>query len=418
MNINMMKYRKLESIYYEDKEKYTKMYNERYNFETTYRIDFNVKGNKAFIVLCNEILELLSETHKMDKKLINIITKLPLEAITQYKINCLVDEIKVTNEIEGIHSTRKEIVDILEESEHRDKKDERFVGLVKKYFMFVTHKSNNIELNDCNDIRSLYDEIVLQEVISNDKDDMPDGQFFRANTVKVVDEYERIIHQGVQPEEKLINEMTKALSFMNDDKYISLIRISVFHYMFCYLHPFYNGNGRMARFISSLSLAKDFNELISYRLAHTIKKDKNAYYKLFKITNDEKNKGDLTHFTIGFMEIIKRSIIDLYETLREKHVKYYHYIKIVDLVKKDNRKGSEILKELILNELFSLPDDNGQIGISIKMLNHKLGYSESVIRKNIKIFEDEKIIQKFKSGREYKYSLNLDELDIYGERLG
>ena len=61
----------------------------------------------------------------------------------------------------------------------------------------------------------------------------------------------KVIHSGIYPEEKLNEAMTAALDFLNDDNIDILIRISAFHYLFGYIHPFYDGNGRTSRFISS-----------------------------------------------------------------------------------------------------------------------------------------------------------------------
>ncbi len=33
---------------------------------------------------------------------------------------------------------------------------------------------------------------------------------------------------------------------------LGLVSIAVFHYLFGYVHPFYDGNGRMARYLSSI----------------------------------------------------------------------------------------------------------------------------------------------------------------------
>ena len=99
-----------------------------------------------------------------------------------------------------------------------------------------------------------------------------DGLMFRKEAVDVHSASWKIIHRGVTPEEKLITALSDALNFLNDDANPVLVRIAVFHYLFAYIHPFYGGNGRTARFISSAYIAKHLHPLIALRLAVTIKR--------------------------------------------------------------------------------------------------------------------------------------------------
>lgn len=111
-----------------------------------------------------------------------------------------------------------------------------------------------------------------------------------------------------------------------------MIRISVFHYLFGYIHPFYDGNGRTNRFISSYLLSKELEPLISYHLAKTIKQNISKYYKSFDYTNDTDNRGDLTGFITNFLEIILASIEALSISGRQNRTfalfqsKYYYLI--------------------------------------------------------------------------------------------
>ena len=120
------------------------------------------------------------------------------------------------------------------------------------------------------------------------------------------------------PEDKIITALSDALDFLNDDTYSALVRIAVFHYLFVYIHPFYDGNGRTARFISSVYIAKHLHPLIALRLAVTIKHRKGKYYSLLKDTGAEINCGDLTPFICGFLEFVADTIFDVTRKLKRK----------------------------------------------------------------------------------------------------
>mgnify|MGYP002624971330 CR=1 FL=1 len=120
------------------------------------------------------------------------------------------------------------------------------------------------------------------------------------------------------PESKIIETFEQSLSVLNDDDIDIFIRIAVFHYLFGYIHPFYDGNGRTARFISSSYIARRLHPLIALRLAITIKRRIKLYYSLLRDTDTEINCGDLTPFICGFLEFVAETIQDVNSKLSRK----------------------------------------------------------------------------------------------------
>lgn len=135
----------------------------------------------------------------------------------------------------------------------------------------------NIFIIFAEDIRKLYDEILYHEIALDDVNNLPDGTLFRKNTVHVFRKSEHFIHEGVNPESKIIEYLNESLKILNNQNIDPYIRISIFHYFFAYIHPFYDGNGRLARFISSYELSKNFIPIIGYRLSMTIKENITRY---------------------------------------------------------------------------------------------------------------------------------------------
>ena len=104
------------------------------------------------------------------------------------------------------------------------------------------------------------------------------------------------------PEDKIINAMTSALKILNDSSINYLISAAIFHYLFAYIHPFYDGNGRTDRFISSYVISKNLNPLVAYKFSYIVKKHQKQYYNMFSDTNDPRNRGDVTPFIIQFLD--------------------------------------------------------------------------------------------------------------------
>ena len=393
-----MGYDTLEKIKYSDRDNYEKIYQERYNSSSTYKYSFEVKGFKAFVVITQEVLALISDVLRLDKKLNKIQQDLPNVAKYQFTQKCLIDEIHQSNDLEGVASTRKEIKESL------DKKvpGGRFEGIVNKYELLNTNEK--IPLSDCADIRKLYDEILLDEVRKSDKEDIPDGDIFRKGKVYVKDKNTgKSIHEGLYPETKIMETMSALLNSLKNSEYNELVNVAVTHYMFGYIHPFYDGNGRLSRFISSYLLSDTLEKIVSYRIAYTIKQDINSYYKIFKITNSSYNRGDLTPFTIYFLKLIKKSISELIEYFEEKSVRLQYFIeKLFGLDKSKDYKN--VLDILIQNAMF------GFEGISVNELSEILNESEYIIRKNIKLIENDELAKKTKA-KPYLYTANLAKLE-------
>ena len=67
------------------------------------------------------VYELIIRAMELDRSIDQVMGMLPRRAISQYMDRCLIDEIVLTNGIEGVHSTRREIDDALEMLAEKDK---------------------------------------------------------------------------------------------------------------------------------------------------------------------------------------------------------------------------------------------------------------------------------------------------------
>ncbi len=393
-----MLYKSLNKLFYKNNEAYETTYKERFNNEFTYRYDFTIGENRAFVVMNLEILNLLTSILKLDKRLLKITKSVPPIALTQFTLKCIVDEIQLTNEIEGVHSTRKEIRELIDDkTENKEKK--RLYGLVQKYMMLSY--GQEFTLKSCQDIRKLYDEFVLAEVKADNPDNAPDGDIFRKEIVEIISSSQKVIHKGMYPEAKIITAMTVALDMLNNNKLNDFVNIAVFHYMFGYIHPFYDGNGRMARFISSYLLNQQLESVVGFSLSYTIKNKLKKYYDMFKEVNDYKNKGDLTPFVIGFLELIEETIENLCIIIEGKGEQYNFYKEKIEKYANGDKPIRNILHALVQSTLF---DDEG---VSIQNLVEIAELSPSTIRGWIKQIPKDMLSVK-QSGKMNVYSVNLD----------
>ena len=398
-----MSYETLEKISYRQPGQYESIYEERFNNSETVHLDFDVNGSSAFIVQNGDVYRLLLQIQKTDKQVQLLCRDLPGAALHQFAQKCLVDEIVLTNDIEGVNSTRREISEVLEQIGNKSGK-RRFYGLVRKYLMLQEEEERKVKT--CQDIRNIYDDLVLKEVVEENSKDAPDGVIFRKDSVSVSNSAQKEIHRGLYPENKIIEAMDHALAFLNSDSCDPLVRISAFHYLVGYIHPFYNGNGRLSRFISSYLLSDELNFLIGYRLSYTVKDNIKQYYDGFKTCNNPRNRGDLTPFVLSFLDIVQKAMNQLESALLRRKADYDKYMQMIPkhpfAVKE---KDQELMGYLTQASLFS-----GH-GIATKALEGLLGISYTPLKNRLAALRQNHLLLEEKIGREKFYRLDLAEFE-------
>ena len=97
-------------------------------------------------------------------------------------------------------------------------------------------------------------------------------------------------------------EMQIFLSWFNADEPVSsIIRSAVAHFWFVSIHPFEDGNGRLARILSDMLLARgEKSEFRFYNISSQINKDKNHYYDVLERT--QRGDGDITEWLVWYMQ--------------------------------------------------------------------------------------------------------------------
>lgn len=395
-----MEYELLSKIFYKKPTEYESIYDARFNSEASIKLPIKIHENVGFIFNTNEITKLLVKIYKTINKINLLRTHLPNIAINSYIIKSLKDEIALTNEIEGVRSTRKEIEDAIDSI--KNDKSARFKGLVDKYFKLISNEI--IPLNNCKDIRTIYDALVLPEI---EKENLPDGILFRKEPVQVVSATQKEKHRGIMPESKIIESLDLCLDFLKNDDIDSLIKISAFHYLFGYIHPFYDGNGRTSRFISSYLIKNELDVLLALKLSYTVKNNINKYYKAFDVCNDRKNKGDITFFVVTFLELLSQASDDLYTKIADLNDQLNYYNNIINTLVNEkvlNDKQAKCIFILCQNRLF---DDTY---MNMNTLTELLEKSDTTTRKILKSLESKNLLVKSRNKNQYLYSANLDSL--------
>ena len=323
-----MAYESLVLLYRKNAERWEEEHRQRRNSPMTRHLPIALQeygrahSYPAFYCYTEE-LALLQEAIGRDfTTLLGMIGHIPKAGIEQFLHTCMVEEILATNAIEGVHSTKREIRAAMETAP-ADRVRMRLGGVVNKYARIL--QGEEIPLDTAADVRALFDSFIADEIRRDDPANLPDGQLFRKGSVDIVSPSQKVIHRGSYPEKKIMHEMGYALALLHEESMPLLFRIAVFHYLFGYIHPFYDGNGRMSRFITTYFLARELHPTVAFQLSLLIKKRRKGYYKLFADTTSEFNRGDLTPFIIGTLRFIYEAVRFTGDALDDRLRRYRAY---------------------------------------------------------------------------------------------
>lgn len=298
----------LYKIYYKNKDQYESVYKSRINNEVVEKIALPYKIKQKIPISLYFLPSIktmaLVEAIKKNDQILMVLAEGFKEKYKEYLfIDLIANDLEASNLLEGIESNKDEIIystkKILEEKKPNDK---RFGRTLNSYRLLLDNKLNPPKTNE--DIRKIYDNITSGEI---EKENLPDGKFYRKGSVyiqKAGSVSGQVIHQGVSGEDEIGYNMECMMDFMAESNLPSLIKIAISHYYFAYTHPFYDGNGRVGRFLSAIYLKKDYSYLTALSLSKGSLIERTTYYKAFDKTNDPISKGELNFFVDSFLELI------------------------------------------------------------------------------------------------------------------
>ena len=117
------------------------------------------------------------------------------------------------------------------------------------------------------------------------------------------------VHFEAPPAERLPAEWSVFLDWLNDPTPSdpALIRAGLGHLWFVTLHPFDDGNGRIARAVGDLLLARaDGSPQRFYSLSAQIQRERKAYYDILERT--QKDSMDVTAWLCWFLDMLRQAV--------------------------------------------------------------------------------------------------------------
>lgn len=359
------------------------IYVSRFHYESTIHSGLNIKPlnqrhiYKLYYVPTNEMLSIIHKIHLVSRAFQNVFETLPAVAQQQFVNECLVEELYSTNDLEGIRSSREEIAKSAKEVIQNKKSKKRFESMIESYLRLL---NNNTRFPQTPmDVRRMYDDVTDGEV---DPTERPDGEIFRKDTTYILKKSGsgKVIHQGITPETEISHAMHRLLDFMNNESDVpSILKVAIGHFYFGYIHPFYDGNGRTSRFISSLYLSKELGNISAISLSRGCNTYRSKYLDAFEMTNSIRSRGEMNYFIETLLKIIADTLVQMNAELKEKaellHMSL-HKLDRESLLDPYAKEYKDVMFVLAQHHFF----DSGN-GLTVKELAGICSKSEATIRK-------------------------------------
>lgn len=117
------------------------------------------------------------------------------------------------------------------------------------------------------------------------------------------------VHFEAPSTERVVNEMSVFLNWLNENNQMDLVlKSAISHFWFVTIHPFDDGNGRLARAIMDMFLARSEGSKIRfYSMSNQIFKEHKHYNEI--IEKSQKGTSDITNYLLWFLDCFERALL-------------------------------------------------------------------------------------------------------------
>ena len=217
-----------------------------------------------------------------------------------YGTRAMEDEILSTFRIEQIDTSRKSVRRILSGQAPENEEEHRIYGM-KQGLEFIADRSHTITEEN---LFRLY-QMTIGDFLPEEDRLLP-GHWYRNDGVTVIDgktEHTGLPWQKVPAYMKELTAFAAEKATQND-----LIKAAVLHFALAYLHPYFDGNGRMARLLHLWYLVQQgYSSALFVPMSRFVEESCARYYKAYtQVEQNQQISGvlDVTPFLVYFAESV------------------------------------------------------------------------------------------------------------------
>ena len=210
------------------------------------------------------------------------------------------------------------------------------------------------------------------------------------------------VHFEAPPRERLEQELNAFLEWFNqslkEPTLDPLLRAAISHFWFITVHPFEDGNGRITRALTDLSLAQEDKQSIRlYAMSATILANRNDYYRILE--KSQRQTTDITMWLLWFLKTLDSSIQTAINKIDQTLAKSRFW-----QVFQESELSKEQIK--IINLMFDEKDNAFEQGISAAQYKKITKVSKATATRHLSDLLDKGCLEKLPGGgRSTRYQI-------------
>ncbi len=221
-----------------------------------------------------------------------------------YSKKSLETEIIATSAIENIDFSRDSVRSILSGQASKNEEERRIEGL-KKGMEFIADRDNKITEEN---IYKLYKMTIGKYL--DEENQLQEGNLYRHDSVYVVET--KVEHTGISYQQ-VPSYMKSLVEYINQkDDIQDLMKACIIHFYIAYVHPWFDGNGRMARLVHLWFLIqRGYQSVLFIPFSSLIEKTRKQYYDAYQTIEDNyryTHKIDITPILLYFINNVYNKI--------------------------------------------------------------------------------------------------------------
>lgn len=214
------------------------------------------------------------------------------------------------------------------------------------------------------------------------------------------------VHFEAPPAKKVKEEMKNFLNWWNKPPHMDgLLRAGVAHFWFVTIHPFEDGNGRIARAITDMALRQDEKTgRMLYSLSSQITHERDDYYNILE--RSQKGSCDITKWLEWFLGLFVRAVDKSKETIELT-------LSIAKFWKAHSQSPLNDRQLKVINRLLEAGSNGFEGGMTNRKYVSLTKVSPETAKRDLKDLEERNILKRNKgSGRSISYSIKWEFLNI------